>query len=40
MAIHPDFPQSPYDILEPEIRWFPADEELRETAYGKLITPF
>jgi len=39
MAIHPDFPSSPYDILDPNIRWFPADEALRETSYEKLLPP-
>ncbi len=39
MAIHPDFPSSPYEILNPEIRWFPADEALRESSYEKLLPP-
>ena len=39
MAIHPDFPESPYEILKPEIRWFPADEVLRESRYEKLLPP-
>ena len=39
MAIHPDFPQSPYKILKPDIRWFPADEALRESSYEKLLPP-
>jgi len=39
MAIHPDFPESPYEILKPEIRWFPADEALRESSYEKLLPP-
>lgn len=39
MAIHPDFPSSPYDILHPEIRWFPADEALRDSSYEKLLPP-
>lgn len=39
MAIHPSFPTSPYDILDPEYRWFPADETLRETNYEKLLPP-
>lgn len=39
MAIHTDFPSSPYEILDPEIRWFPADETLRETSYEKLLPP-
>lgn len=39
MALHPDFPSSPYEPLIPEQRWFPADETLRETAYHKLLPP-
>ncbi len=39
MALHPDFPDSPHVILEPDIRWFPADEVLRESSYEKLLPP-
>jgi type III restriction enzyme len=39
MAIHPSFPTSPYEVLEPDYRWFPADEALRESSYEKLIPP-
>ncbi len=39
MALHPAFPISPYDELEPDQRWFPADESLRATAYEKLLPP-
>jgi len=39
MALHPDFPRSPYEVLPPELRWFPAAEELRSTAYEKLLPP-
>jgi type III restriction enzyme len=39
MALHPDFPESPYTILNPELRWFPADEALRETSMEKLMPP-
>lgn len=39
MALHPVFPESPYELLHPEHRWFPADEQLRETAYEKLLPP-
>lgn len=39
MALHPDFPNSPHTILEPDIRWFPADEALRESSYEKLLPP-
>lgn len=39
MALHPNFPESPYAILDPAIRWFPADEALRETTQDKLMPP-
>jgi type III restriction enzyme len=39
MALHPDFPESPYAILDPAIRWFPADEALRATTADKLMPP-
>jgi type III restriction enzyme len=39
MALHKDFPSSPYAELQPEMRWFPAAEELRATAYEKLLPP-
>ncbi|BBP05030.1 type III restriction protein res subunit [Sulfuriferula plumbiphila] len=39
MALHQNFPDSPYVILDPEIRWFPADEALRETSADKLMPP-
>jgi len=39
MALHPSFPNSPHAILDPGIRWFPADEALRETTMDKLMPP-
>lgn len=39
MALHKDFPKSPHAILDPGIRWFPADEMLRDTSYEKLLPP-
>ena len=39
MAVHPEFPESPYVLLKPEQRWFPADEAMRGTAYEKLLPP-
>ncbi|WP_149140699.1 DEAD/DEAH box helicase family protein [Gemmobacter caeruleus] len=39
MALHPDFPDSPHAILDPSIRWFPADEALRATSMDKLMPP-
>jgi type III restriction enzyme len=39
MALHPNFPESPHAILDPALRWFPADEALRETSMDKLMPP-
>jgi type III restriction enzyme len=39
MALHENFPESPHAILDPEIRWFPADETLRSTGAEKLMPP-
>jgi len=39
MALHPDFPHSPHAILDPEFRWFPADEALRDSTMEKLMPP-
>jgi len=39
MALHKNFPNSPHAILDPEVRWFPADEALRESSYEKLLPP-
>ena len=39
MALHPNFPSSPYAPLIPEQRCFPADETLRSTAYRRLLPP-
>ena len=39
MALHKNFPDSPHAILDPDIRWFPADEALRETSMDKLMPP-
>ncbi len=39
MALHKDFPDSPHAILDPSIRWFPADETLRTSSFEKLMPP-
>ncbi len=39
MALHPKFPQSPHAVLDPGVRWLPADEILRETSMEKLMPP-
>ena len=40
MALHKDFPKDKFQILDPQIRWFPAEEDLRERGYEKLLPPF
>ena len=40
MALHKNFPRDPYKILDPGVRWFPAEEDLREQGYEKLLPPF
>ena len=39
MALHPNFPDDPHAILDPAIRWFPADEALREKRADQLMPP-
>jgi type III restriction enzyme len=39
MSLHPEFPTSPYAPLLWKQRWIPAAEELRSTAYEKLLPP-
>lgn len=39
MALHKDFPSDPHAILDPSVRWFPADEALRESSFAKLLPP-
>lgn len=39
MALHPDFPESPHEIIDPAVRWLPDDEALRDTNYSELLPP-
>lgn len=39
MALHPNFPKNPHQILDPKLRWFPAEETLREQRYDHLMPP-
>lgn len=39
MALHRNFPPDPYAVLEPDLRWFPGDESLRNTDMKNLIAP-
>lgn len=39
MALHSNFPGDPHVILDPGIRWFPADEAYREKRADQLMPP-
>ena len=39
MALDPNFPASPYEILDPAVRWFPGDDLFREVGRQKLLPP-
>ncbi|MFO2563998.1 DEAD/DEAH box helicase family protein [Legionella pneumophila serogroup 1] len=39
MAINPDFPNDPFKILDPNIRWFPGDQDINTIGHDKLIPP-
>lgn len=39
MALPKNFPRDPYAILNPEIRWFPASEDLRDTEKMQKLLP-
>lgn len=39
MALQPDFPNSPYAILDSEAHWFPVERAVRDTAVEKLPPP-
>jgi type III restriction enzyme len=39
MALHKDFPGFPCAILDPAIRWFPADEAMCDSSFEKLMPP-
>lgn len=39
MALHPEFPKSPHVVVDPNVRWFPADEAVRDTTMDKLMPP-
>ena len=38
MALHPDFPESPHEIIDPSVRWLP-DQPLLFEEYGMLLPP-
>lgn len=38
VALDKNFPTSPYEILDPEIRWFPGDEAYKDKAH-QLVPP-
>lgn len=39
MPLHPDFPTDPFEILHPDVRWYPGDELLGRIGAEKLSPP-
>lgn len=39
MGLNQDFPRSPHEIIDPELRWFPGSESLGEKGREKLLPP-
>ncbi len=39
MALGKGFPESPHAIIDPKVRWFPADESLRDSSMDKRMPP-
>ena len=39
MALPPDFPESPYAIIDPSVRWLPDQSLLFDLDYGMLLPP-
>ena len=39
MALHPDFPESPHEIIDPKVRWLPDQTLLLGVDYGMLLPP-
>ena len=39
MPLSADFPRSPFTILNPNLRWYPGEEELTEEGAAKLLPP-
>jgi type III restriction enzyme len=39
MPLHPDFPRDPYVILEPEVRWYPGDDQVGDLGLMHLLPP-
>ena len=36
MALHPDFPESPHEVIDPTVRWVPDQSLLFDLEYGML----
>jgi len=39
MGLNKDFPRSPHQIIDPELRWYPGSESLGEKGREKLLPP-
>ena len=39
MGLNKNFPKSPFNIINPDVRWFPGDESLGDKGREKLLAP-
>ena len=39
MGLHKQFPKNPFEIIEPDLRWFPGNDSLGEKGREKLLPP-
>ncbi len=39
VGLPPEFPTDPCAVLDPHIRWYPGEQDLREQGYRKLLPP-
>ena len=39
MGLSKKFPKNPYDLIDPDVRWFPGNETLGEKGREKLLPP-
>ena len=39
MGLNKEFPKNPFEVIEPELRWFPGDDALGEKGREKLLPP-
>lgn len=39
MPLHPEFPESPHDVIDPSVRWTPDSAQIPLSGMGMLLPP-